>query len=79
MTKKKDNFDWTVIGVLAGAALVVMLLCIIVTALRPGTTTEPRYKDTVEPSDKLEVIKENGKCYKFMHAPYKVRVEIDCE
>lgn len=77
--KKKDNFDWIVIGVLAGAALIVVLLCIIVTALRPGTTTEPRYKVQSSHLTKLEVIKENGKCYKFMHAPYKVRVEIDCE
>lgn len=75
---KKNKTDWVIIGALAGAALVIMLLCIIA-ALRPGTTPERRYKDAVEPSDKLEVIKENGKCYKFMHAPYKVRVEIDCE
>lgn len=79
MKKKKDDFDWVVIGWLAGAALVIVLISILVAGMRTGTTTEPRFKDTIKPEDKLETIKDEGKCYRFMHAPYKVRVEVDCE
>lgn len=79
MKKKKENFDWIVIGWLAGAALVIVLISILVASMRTGTTTEPRFKDTTKSEDKLETIKDGGKCYRFMHAPYKVRVEVDCE
>lgn len=33
MKKKKDNFDWIAIGVLAGVALVIVAICIIVTVI----------------------------------------------
>lgn len=33
MKKKKDNFDWIVIGWLAGAALIIVAICIIVTVI----------------------------------------------
>lgn len=76
--KKKDEFDWIVVGWLAGAALVIIFISIVVAGMRTGTTTEPRFKDTTNPEDRLETV-DTKKCYKPMHAPYKVKVEVDCE
>ena len=45
MKKKKDNFDWFAIGVLAVAALLIIVICIIVTAIPRERSSEAQKVD----------------------------------
>lgn len=42
--KSDDKFDWIVIGMLAGAALIIVMMCIIISAMpRQRNSTATKY------------------------------------
>lgn len=43
MSKKEDKFSNIALGMVIGAAIIIVLLCIIITGMREGDTKAQRY------------------------------------